>query len=148
MKLGPLQFTRKGLSIARTSACLTFTIFPSASLCLTTTTPEQLAYALLWLPLKNLGVPVTEIILTLQLSLRFLNLVFDEVRNVALGIVSRRINWEQLTFMETSRAMIVRGFPGDSNSHKISSESSIGMADILSLLCVVGLIGATAASNF
>ncbi|PSR85182.1 hypothetical protein CEY00_Acc33166, partial [Actinidia chinensis var. chinensis] len=103
MKLGPLQFTRKGLSVASMSACLTFTIFQSANLCLTTTTPEQLAYALQWfmLPLKKFGVPVAEIILTLLLSLRFLNLVFDEVRNVALGIVSRRINWEQLTFMET-----------------------------------------------
>ncbi|XP_057485508.1 protein ABCI12, chloroplastic-like isoform X1 [Actinidia eriantha] len=174
MKLGPLQFTRKGLSVASMSACLTFTIFQSANLCLTTTTPEQLAYALQWfmLPLKNFGVPVAEIILTLLLSLRFLNLVFDEVRNVALGIVSRRINWEQLTFMETievfftyirrifknifshaeqiSQAMIVRGFRGDGNSHKIyfSSESSIGIADILSLLCLVGLLGATAVSNF
>ncbi|GFZ21874.1 hypothetical protein Acr_29g0010360 [Actinidia rufa] len=72
MKLGPLQFTRKGLSVASMSACLTFT------------------------------------------------------------------------------AMIVRGFRGDGNSHKIyfSSESSLGIADILSLLCLVGLLGATAVSNF
>lgn len=26
MKLGPLQFTRKGLSVASTAACLTFTV--------------------------------------------------------------------------------------------------------------------------
>ncbi|PIA39312.1 hypothetical protein AQUCO_02600037v1 [Aquilegia coerulea] len=103
MKLGPLQLTRKGLSVASTSACLTFTIFQSASLCLTTTTPEQLASALRWfmLPLTRLGAPVSEIILTLLLSLRFINLVFDEVRNAALGIVARRINWKQLTVMET-----------------------------------------------
>ncbi|KAJ9154399.1 hypothetical protein P3X46_027736 [Hevea brasiliensis] len=143
MKLGPLKFTRKGLSVASTAACLTFTIFQSASLCLATTTPEQLAFSLRWfmLPLRYIGVPVAEITLTLLLSLRFINLVFDEVRNVALGIVSRRINWEQLTIMETidifasyirrifknifnhaeqiSQAMIVRGFRGDSNSHKI-----------------------------
>ncbi|KAJ8766483.1 hypothetical protein K2173_022542 [Erythroxylum novogranatense] len=91
-EVSPLQFTRKGLSVASTAACLTFIIFQSASLCLATTTPEQLAYV---------GVPVAEIILTLLLSLRFINLVFDEVRNVALGIVSRRINWQQLTVMET-----------------------------------------------
>ncbi|XP_024027528.1 protein ABCI12, chloroplastic isoform X2 [Morus notabilis] len=103
MKLGPLHFTRKGLSIASTAACLTFTVFQSASLCLTTTTPEQLASALRWfmLPLTHIGVPVAEIILTLMLSLRFISLVFDEVRNVALGIISRRINWEQLTMLET-----------------------------------------------
>ena len=129
MKLGPLQFTRKGLSVASTSASLSFAvcpsfdiqlyfgedflmlivygcqpplewrpqclsfflictlkhfvcvqIFQSASLCLTTTTPEQLASALWWfmIPLKHIGVPVPEIILTLLLSLRFINLVFDE----------------------------------------------------------------------
>ncbi|KAE9453139.1 hypothetical protein C3L33_14957, partial [Rhododendron williamsianum] len=179
---------KKGLVCSSTSACLTFTVFQSASLCLTTTTSEQLAYALQWfmLPLTKIGVPVAEAILTLLLSLRFINLVFDEVRNVALGIVSRRINWQQLTFMETlmvsthfefsnisggifavffmyirrifknifshaeqiSQAMIVRGFRGDSNAHKIyfSSDSSIGMPNILSLLCLVGLIGATAVS--
>ncbi|XP_022722817.1 protein ABCI12, chloroplastic isoform X3 [Durio zibethinus] len=103
MKLGPLQFTRKGLSVATTASCLTFIIFQSASLCLATTTPEQLAFALRWfmLPLRYIGVPVAEIVLTLMLSLRFINLVFDEVRNVAMGIVSRRINWQQLTMMET-----------------------------------------------
>ncbi|PRQ46176.1 putative ABC/ECF transporter, transmembrane component [Rosa chinensis] len=102
-KLGPIQFTRKGLSVASTAACLTFTVFQSASLCQTTTTPEELAFALRWfmLPLTNLGVPVAEVILTLMLSLRFISLVFDEVRNVALGIVSRRIDWQQLTMVET-----------------------------------------------
>ncbi|AQK93094.1 Protein ABCI12, chloroplastic [Zea mays] len=57
LKLGPLQFTRKGLSLASTSASLSFAIFQSASLCLTTTTPEQLASALWWFmsPLKHIG---------------------------------------------------------------------------------------------
>lgn len=173
MKLGPFQFTRKGLSVASTAACLTFTVFQSASLCLTTTTPEQLAFALRWfmLPLRYIGVPVAEITLTLMLSLRFVSLVFDEVRNVALGIVSRRINWQQLTTMETidiffiyfrrifknifshaeqiSQAMIIRGFRGDSNTHKIHflSNSSFGMADIVSLLCLVGVTGAAILSD-
>lgn len=174
MKLGPLQFTRKGLSVASTSACLTFTIFQSSSLCLMTTTPEQLASALRWymLPLRHLGTPVDEIILTLMLSLRFINLVFDEVRNVALGILSRRINWQLLTVMETveifvtyvrrifknifihaeqiSQAMIVRGFRGDSKNHKIYflSNTSFGMADIVSLLCLIGVIGAATLSEY
>eukprot|EP00268_Persea_americana_P059570 TRINITY_DN7330_c0_g1_i1.p1 TRINITY_DN7330_c0_g1~~TRINITY_DN7330_c0_g1_i1.p1 ORF type:complete len:398 (+),score=41.44 TRINITY_DN7330_c0_g1_i1:265-1458(+) len=173
MKLGPLQFTRKGLSVASTSACLTFTVFQSASLCLTTTTPEQLASALQWfmLPLTFVGVPVSEIILTLLLSLRFINLVFDEVRNAALGIVSRRILWGELTIMDTldifltfvrrifknifshaeqiSQAMIVRGFRGDSHAHKIYffSDSSLGMADVASVLCLLGLIGAAVLSE-
>lgn len=108
LKLGPLQFTRKGLSVGSTAACLTFIvslrfstpsfslldhlmrnvcvffwsqIFQSASICLATTTPEQLALAMRWFlfPLTYIGVPVGEIILTLLLSLRFINLVFDEV---------------------------------------------------------------------
>ncbi|KAI6705072.1 hypothetical protein NL676_008034 [Syzygium grande] len=107
-------------------------------------------------------------LLTLLLSLRFINLVFDEVRNVALGIVSRRINWHKLTMMETidgkiyicsfptsarifknifthaeqiSQAMIIRGFRGDSNNHKIyfPSTSSNGIADTVSLLCLMGI---------
>ncbi|KAI3715381.1 hypothetical protein L6452_22362 [Arctium lappa] len=173
-KLGPLQLTRKGLSVASTSACLTFTIFQSASLCLTTTTPEQLAFALQWFmkPLAYVGVPVAEVILTLLLSLRFINLVFDEVRIVALGIVSRRINWQQLATMETvevfftyirrifknifnhaeqiTQAMNVRGFRGDSKSHKIyfSSASSAAMANIISVMTLVGLIGAAVFSEY
>ncbi|EXC05730.1 hypothetical protein L484_011311 [Morus notabilis] len=152
-------------------------VFQSASLCLTTTTPEQLASALRWfmLPLTHIGVPVAEIILTLMLSLRFISLVFDEeskVRNVALGIISRRINWEQLTMLETidlffayfrrifknifnhaeqiSQAMIVRGFRGDSKSHNIYflSDSSFGKADLISLLCLVGVVGASLLSDY
>ncbi|XP_047959783.1 protein ABCI12, chloroplastic [Salvia hispanica] len=174
MKFGPLQLTSKGLSAATTAACLTFTIFQSASLCLTTTTSEQLAFALQWfiLPLKNCGVPVAEVILTLLLSLRFINLVFDEVRNVALGIVSRRIQWEQLTTLETvdvfftyirrifknvyshaeqiSQAMIVRGFRGDCNSYRIflSAGSSTKIANIISCSCLIGLVCATTLPRF
>ncbi|KAI5447347.1 variant 2, partial [Lathyrus oleraceus] len=173
-KLGPLTFTRKGLSVGSTVACLTFTVFQSASLCLTTTTPEQLASALRWfmLPLRYIGVSVSEIVLTLLLSLRFISLVFDEVRNIAMGIVSRRVNWKQLTVMETidiffnyfrrifknifshaeqiSQAMIARGFKGDVESHKIYflSESSFGMADVVSLLCLSVVIGAALLSDY
>ncbi|RCV17816.1 hypothetical protein SETIT_3G250000v2 [Setaria italica] len=173
MKLGPLQFTRKGLSVASTSASLSFVIFQSASLCLTTTTPEQLASALWWfmIPLKHIGVPVPEIILTLLLSLRFINLVFDEVRNSALAIVARRINWKKLSAMETidvffnyiqrifknifdhaeqiSKAMIARGFRGDPSNHKIYflRESSFGFADLFSLLCLFALMGLASYSD-
>ncbi|CAL9221771.1 unnamed protein product [Arabidopsis halleri] len=174
LKLGPLQFTRKGLSVGSTAACLTFIIFQSASICLATTTPEQLALALRWFlfPLTYIGVPVGEIILTLLLSLRFINLVFDEVRSVSLGIVSRRVNWQQLTVLETldifasfirrifknifrhaeqiSQAMIVRGFRGESSSHKIYffSGSSNKFADFASVLCLVGVISTALLSEY
>ncbi|XP_066366262.1 protein ABCI12, chloroplastic-like isoform X2 [Miscanthus floridulus] len=172
-KLGPLQFTRKGLSVASTSASLSFAIFQSPSLCLTTTTPEQLASALWWfmIPLKHIGVPVPEIILTLLLSLRFINLVFDEVRNSALAIVARRINWKKLTAMETidiffnyvrrifknifdhaeqiSKAMVARGFRGNPSNHKIYflSESSFGIADLFSLLCLFAVVNLASFSD-
>ncbi|XP_040957160.1 protein ABCI12, chloroplastic isoform X2 [Gossypium hirsutum] len=149
-------------------------IFQSASLCLATTTPEQLAFALRWfmLPLRYIGVPVAEIVLTLMLSLRFINLVFDEVRNVALGIVSRRINWQHLTMKETidifasyiqrifknifkhaeqiSQAMIVRGFRGDSNAHKLYflSDSSIGIADLIAVVCLIGVTSVALLSEY
>ncbi|KAL3634554.1 hypothetical protein CASFOL_021608 [Castilleja foliolosa] len=174
MKFGPLQLTQKGLSAATTAACLTFTIFQSASLCLTTTMPEQLAFALQWFirPLAKVGVPVSEVIFTLLLSLRFINLVFDEVRNVALGIVSRRIKWQQLTTLETidvfftyirrifnniythaaqiTQAMIVRGFRGDCDTHRVllSAGSSTIIANIVSCSCLVGLIFAATLSNY
>ncbi|KAH9624116.1 hypothetical protein KSS87_020581 [Heliosperma pusillum] len=172
-KFGPLQMTRKGLSVASTSACLTFTILQSASLCLATTSPEQLASALRWflLPLARIGVPVSEIVLTLMLSLRFINLIFDEVRNVALGVLSRRIDWQQLTFLEKvdvfvtyirrifknifshaeqiSQAMIVRGFRGDTNHHKIHFQKwSVGIPDFVSLLALFGVVGATRFSGY
>nr|GEV29828.1 RNA-directed DNA polymerase, eukaryota, reverse transcriptase zinc-binding domain protein [Tanacetum cinerariifolium] len=108
-KLGLFQLIRKGLSVASTSTCLTFTVFQSERLCLTTTTPEQLTFGLKWFmkPLKYISVSVDEVILTFLLSLRFINLVFDEVRIVAVGIVSRRINWQQLATMEIVEGVLL-----------------------------------------
>ncbi|XP_078178839.1 cobalt ion transmembrane transporter [Carex rostrata] len=171
-KLGPLKFTRKGLSVATTSACLTFTIFQSASLCLSTTPPEMFAFALWWFmaPLRNVGVPVSEITLTLLLSLRFISLVFDEVRDAAVAIVARRINWSRLSNLETldifvsyirrifanifnhseqiSQAMIARGFDGECDNHKFYfQEPSVGARDFVSLSCFFALLGAAAISD-
>ncbi|XP_057812936.2 protein ABCI12, chloroplastic isoform X1 [Cryptomeria japonica] len=167
MKIGPLQLTRKGLSLATTASCLSFTVLQSASLCLTTTTPEQLAAALRWyiLPSAHIGAPVEEIVLTLLLALRFISLVFDEVRNIALGIVARGIEWKNLTLLETldilflylrrifnnlfshaeqiSQAMIARGFRGTATNHKINllTKFSIQIPDMLAILLLGGLIG-------
>lgn len=117
------------------------------------------------IPLKVIGVPVPEIILTLLLSLRFINLVFDEVRNSALAIVTRRIDWKRLATMESieiffnyvqrifknifyhaeqiSKAMVARGYRGDPSKHKIYflAESSFGIVDALSLLCLLAVMG-------
>ena len=70
----------------------------SASLCLTTTPAEQLALGLrFWLtPLGYIGLPVAEISLTLLLSLRFLAVVFEEIRNLALGLAARSVQWDTM----------------------------------------------------
>ena len=67
----------------------------SASLALTTTPSEDIALALrsvLW-PLVWVGVPVQQITLTVLLALRFLALVLEEGRNLALGLAMRGVDW-------------------------------------------------------
>ena len=47
-------------------------------------------------PLRLLGAPVDEIALTVLLSLRFMVLVFDEMRNLSLGLAARAVPWKKL----------------------------------------------------
>jgi general transcription factor 3C polypeptide 2 len=70
----------------------------SASLCLTTTPAEEMALGLArWLgPLRLIRLPVDEIALTLLLSLRFMALVFEEIRNLAMGLAARAVPWRRL----------------------------------------------------
>ena len=70
----------------------------SASLCLTTTPAEEVAIGvgMLLSPLRLIGLPVSEISLMLLLSLRFLAIVFEEVRNLALGLAARNIQWRAM----------------------------------------------------
>jgi energy-coupling factor transporter transmembrane protein EcfT len=96
--LGPLQLTRKGINLAVTSSAMTFTVLQSAHLALCVTTPEAMAAGLRWYlsPLRALKVPVEEIIFTLLLSLRFTSIVFEEVRNLSLGLAARDVDWRSL----------------------------------------------------
>ncbi|KAK9834986.1 hypothetical protein WJX81_002240 [Elliptochloris bilobata] len=93
-----ITVTRRSIALAVSAASLTFVALQSASLCLTTTPPEELAGALrtLLAPAGLLGSPVADIGLTLLLSLRFMALVFDEARNLALGLAARGVAWSQL----------------------------------------------------
>lgn len=95
---GPMQITRKGVRLAVSSACLTFTVLQSAHLTLCTTTPEAMAAGLRWYlrPLRAVRAPVDEIVFTLLLSLRFTSIVFEEVRNISLGLAARGIDWNAL----------------------------------------------------
>jgi len=96
--LGPLQLTRKGINLAITSSAMTFTVLQSTHLALCVTTPEAMAAGLRWYltPLRALRVPVDEVIFTLLLSLRFTSIVFEEVRNLSLGLAARNIDWWSL----------------------------------------------------
>ncbi|KAG0596328.1 hypothetical protein M758_UG243900 [Ceratodon purpureus] len=167
-KLGPFQLTRKGVSLAASAACLSFTVLQSASLCLTTTAPEQLAAALQWYltPLARMGAPVEELILTLLLSLRFIGIVFNEVKNLAVGVVARNIEWKAMRLTETadtlfnlfgrilknlflhadhiSQAMVARGYRGNPVKHHIYFLTKLSIkprdwAAIVGLLMLVAL---------
>jgi len=65
---------------------------------LLTTAPEEITEGLenLMSPLRRFNVPVTEISLTLTLSLRFIPLVLEEVQNLARAVRTRAINWQKL----------------------------------------------------
>lgn len=45
-------------------------------------------------PLRRLKLPVTEIALTLTLSLRFFPLVLEEIQNLIRSVRTRAINWK------------------------------------------------------
>ena len=98
VRLGPLQVTRKGINLAITSSAMTFTVLQSTHLALCVTTPEAMASGLRWYlaPLRKVRAPVDEIIFTLLLSLRFTSIVFEEARNLLLGLAARDVDWRAL----------------------------------------------------
>lgn len=103
LHLGPLQVTRKGVNLAVSSSCLTFTVLQSAHLIMCTTTPEAMASGMRWYlrPLRLFRAPVDEIIFTLLLSLRFTSIVFEEIRNISLGLAARGVDWRGLGWRGT-----------------------------------------------
>ena len=96
--LGPLTITKRSLSLAITLSGITFVSLQCASLCLITTSPERMALAVerALTPFGLLGLPVKELVLTVLLSLRFMATVFEEARNLCLGLASRGIDWGSL----------------------------------------------------
>ncbi|MDX2272071.1 MAG: CbiQ family ECF transporter T component [Cyanobacteriota bacterium] len=133
---GPLIVTQRSLSIANRLSTLIFTLLYATNLFLLTTSPEEVAESLerLGHPLKRWRIPVSEIILTLTLALRFLPLVLEEVQNLVRAVRTRDIRWQTLSLRtaihtllslverllenlllraeQTANAMQVRGFMG------------------------------------
>jgi energy-coupling factor transport system permease protein len=95
---GRIFITRRSLELAVRVSTLIFTLIYSTNLYLLTTAPEEITAGLedLMNPLRRLKLPITEIILTLTLSLRFIPLVLEEIQNLIRSIRTRAINWKQL----------------------------------------------------
>lgn len=95
---GPLTLTRRTLDLAIRVSTLIFTLIYSTNLYLLTTAPEEITAGLedLMLPLRYLKLPVTEIALTLTLSLRYIPLVLEEIQNLGRAVWTRAINWKKL----------------------------------------------------
>jgi energy-coupling factor transport system permease protein len=97
---GPIKVTRRSLDLAIRFSTLLFTLIYSATLYLLTTAPEEITAAIEnWMePLRRFNLPVTEITLTLTLSLRFIPLVLEEIQNLTRSVRTRAINWRKLGF--------------------------------------------------
>ncbi|WP_088241155.1 energy-coupling factor transporter transmembrane component T family protein [Calothrix rhizosoleniae] len=95
---GPVKITRRSFDLAVRLSTIVFTVIYGTNLYLLTTAPEEITAGIesLMQPLRRLKIPVTEIALTLTLSLRFIPLVLEEVQNLGRSIVTRAINWKKL----------------------------------------------------
>ncbi|MEX0272101.1 energy-coupling factor transporter transmembrane protein EcfT [Leptolyngbyaceae cyanobacterium UHCC 1019] len=103
LKVGSLTATRRSLDLAIRVSTLLFTLLYSTNLFLLTTAPEAVTAAIEnWMsPLRRFKVPVTEIALTLTLSLRFIPLVLEEFQNLVRSVTTRAINWKKLGLRRT-----------------------------------------------
>ena len=139
---GPVKVTRRSLKVAVSVSTILFTLIYSSNLYLLTTAPEEITAGIesLMRPLRRLKWPVTEIALTLTLSLRFIPLVLEEVQNLVRSVQTRAINWKKLGLKggvrvwmmvaqrllsnlllradQMANAMMVRGFTSP-NAHRV-----------------------------
>ncbi len=107
---GALQFkiTRKSIDNAIYASSLIFTSVYSTTVYLLTTSPEEVTTGLedLMAPLRRYHVPVTEIALTLTLSLRFIPLVLEEIQNLVRSVYTRGIDWQKLGLKNSAKVWL------------------------------------------
>ena len=139
---GPVKVTRHSFDLAVRLSTIFFTVLYSTTLYLLTTAPEEITAGIesLMEPLRRFKVPVTEIALTLTLSLRFIPLVLEEIQNLIRSVMTRAINWKKLGLKgvvkvwmmlaerllknlllradQMANGIVVRGFIG-SNKHRV-----------------------------
>jgi energy-coupling factor transport system permease protein len=154
--------TRRSLELAIRISTLMFTLIYSTNLYLLTTAPEEITAGLdsLMRPLRWFNLPVTEIILTLTLALRFIPLVLEEVQNLVRSVRTRAINWKKLGVRgaaqvwakiaerllenlllraeQTATAMQVRGFTSPDQHRVRWHQFRLYWADGLALLALGG----------
>jgi energy-coupling factor transport system permease protein len=107
---GMFQFkvTRKSIDNAIYASSLIFTSVYSTTVYLLTTSPEEVTTGLdnLMAPLRRYNVPVTEIALTLTLSLRFIPLVLEEIQNLVRSVYTRGIDWQKLGLKNSAKVWL------------------------------------------
>lgn len=106
---GIFRITRRSLELAIRVGTLMFTLIYSTNLYLMTTAPEEITAGIenLLQPLKRFNLPITEVVLTLTLSLRFIPLVLEEVQNLVRSVRTRAINWKKLGFRGTTQVWVM-----------------------------------------
>jgi energy-coupling factor transport system permease protein len=138
----PIKVNRRSWDLAVSLSTIVFTLIYSSNLYLLTTAPEEITSGMesLMQPLKRWKLPITEVILTLTLSLRFIPLVLEEVQNLGRSVMTRAINWKKLGIKsaiqvwmivaerllenlllraeQMANAMVVRGFTSP-NEHRV-----------------------------
>ncbi|MDV2991713.1 MAG: Energy-coupling factor transporter transmembrane protein EcfT [Chroococcidiopsis sp. SAG 2025] len=156
-----ITVTRRSVELALRLSTSLFTLIYSTNLYLLTTAPEEITAGLesLMLPLRRFKLPVTEIALTLTLSLRFIPLVMEEVQNLIRSVRTRAINWKKLGIKgalrvwmvvaerllenlllraeQMAKAMTVRGFTTP-NTHRVQwHQLRFAARDWIALVCLV-----------
>jgi energy-coupling factor transport system permease protein len=109
LERGRFTITRRSLDVAVRISTLIFTLIQSTNLYLLTTAPEEITAGLeeLMEPLRRFKLPITEIALTLTLSLRFIPLVLEEVQNLVRSVRTRAINWKKLGIRRSLKVWLV-----------------------------------------
>lgn len=106
---GPITITRNSIDLGIRVSTLLFTVIYSTNLYLLTTASEEITAGLedLMEPLRKFNLPITEISLTLTLSLRFIPLVLEEIQNLVRSIRTRAINWKKLGLRQASQIWLI-----------------------------------------
>ncbi len=106
---GPLTITRRSFDLGIRISALLFTLVYSTNLYLLTTASEEITVAIenLMEPLRRFNIPITEIALTLTLSLRFFPLVLEEIQNLIRSVRTRAINWKKLGFRRATQIWLI-----------------------------------------